>query len=145
MKIGKFEVVDATRPLRIKIGRSDVVRGKAVTPAGCAAARAWKRQTHCSQALVHLSRTYVIRGGKAVRYMTPPPVRTEIVAFDRGAPFQTGEYTFPPPYRAKKLTGKGQGSNTNRSKPKHKQKSRQPYHTVTGVRPNARTEYAVGR
>jgi hypothetical protein len=137
VKIGKFEVVDAKRRLTVHINKNDVVRGNTLEPTSCAAARACIRETKCSEARVHLSRTYIFKNGKAIRYMTPHSVRTELVSFDRGAKFEPGEYTFLPMPAKKRATGKGQGSETGRSRPKHKQKTRAPYHTVTGVRPHA--------
>lgn len=134
MKLDKVPVVDAKRRLTIKITASDVKRGATNNPITCAAARACLRQTECTEARVHLGRVYLLIGGKYVRYITPPPLRTEIVAFDRGAKFASGLYTLIPPHPTARL-GAAQGSNTGRNRTN--KKKRAPYHVVSGVRPHA--------
>lgn len=133
MKLDGIKVVDAKRELTIRVTPLDAKRGATKDPSSCAAARACIRDAHCTQARVHLGRTYLLVNGKWVRYRTPASVRSEIIAFDRGARFDAGDYTLRPMGPGAQL-GAGRGSNTSRSRPKHKQKMRKPYHVVSGVR-----------
>lgn len=140
MEIAGLKVVDARKPLTITINSVDVKKGANKDPAACAAARSLVRNGHCTEARVHLGRTYIKtkneRGSQVwVRYMTPESIRTEIVSFDRGAQFDEGEYTLRPPSRSMRLNrGHAVGSDTNRTKPKHKQIARIKHHQVSGVR-----------
>lgn len=138
MEIAGLKVVDARKPLTIKITPHDVAKGNNKDPGGCAAALAVKRTTKCMEARVHIGRTYIktkTEAGKEVwtRYYTPKALRTEIVAFDRGAAFDPGEYRLIPMPPAQRL-GRGVGSNTSRNRPDHKKVARIKHHAVTGVR-----------
>ena len=130
-KINGLPIVDAKKRIKIAITKRDCKLGKTKDPGACAAARAILRQTHCKQARVHLSRTYVQMGKKWVRYHTPHSIRSEVISFDRGAKFSPGVYTLSPMSPTNKL-----GSYTHKSKHKNKRtgKKRAPYHTVHGVR-----------
>jgi len=134
MKIDGIKVVDAKRELHITVTPMDAKRGATKDASSCAAARACLREGHCTQARVHLGRTYLLVNGKWVRYHTPASIRSEIIAFDRGAQFDAGDYTLRPMGQSSLLGAGGRGSNTGRNRPKHKQKMRKPYHFVSGVR-----------
>lgn len=97
MGINGKKVVDATRPLIIKVSKTDVVKGANKDPGACAAARAAKRLPKCLAARVHLGRVYVERPDKWVRYKTGDALRGEIIAFDRGGKFEPGDYKIMPP------------------------------------------------
>jgi hypothetical protein len=129
-KIDGYPVVDATEPLFLEIKSLDVGRGEAQTPDNCAIARACKRTLQIIEARVHLSRTYLrTSDGEWLRYLTPDNARTEMIAFDRGAHFEPGEYRFPPPPKSKKLGGKhktGPKTAAGKKRPKH--------HTWSNVR-----------
>lgn len=124
-------IVDGARKLTVHISSRDTKRGQTKSPASCAAALACKREVpKCTQARVHISRTYLKINGKWVRYATPPALRSEIVAFDRGAPFAPGTYALAP-LKASSRVRKRQGSD----KPKKRNgKKRRAYHMVSGVR-----------
>ena len=93
MKIDGIEVVDARKPLSLKIGKKDIGRGSVKNPYVCAAARAIMRQVpNATQAKVHMSKIYIKTGKKWTRYQAPASLRTEIVSFDRGGAFEAGEY-----------------------------------------------------
>jgi hypothetical protein len=96
MKIKNRPVIDPKKPLAIKITTADVKAGQEKDADNCAAAVALCRQLHCDEAKVHLSRTYIRKGATWQRYLTPPALRREIVAFDRGGAFMPGEYTLLP-------------------------------------------------
>lgn len=97
MKIGNIKVEDAKRPIELTITARDVQLGNTKDPGSCAAARACVRQLHAQKARVQLARTYVLIDGKYLRFATPPSMRTEIVAFDRGGRFAPGVHMLMPP------------------------------------------------
>lgn len=137
MEIAGKKVVDATKPLKIVITKRDVQNGDTKDPGACAAARAIMRQERCTKARVHLGRTYLMKEDKWVRYQTPKAIRTEIVAFDRGATFAPGEYTLTPVApSAREAFRKKQGTGTDTGRSRHgKVKiARKKYHAVSGVR-----------
>lgn len=138
MEIAGLKVVDGKRPVRITITENDVAKGKTKDPAACAAARAALRTEACTEARVHLGRTYLkvkTETGRQhwVRYQTPDSIRSEIISFDRGADFTPGEYMLQPMSPANRL-GAGRGSDTGRNKPRHKKIARTKHHQVSGVR-----------
>lgn len=102
----------------------------------CAAAVALCRQPDVEAARVHLSRVYIKHKREGwVRYATPPALRNEIIAFDRGGAFAPGEYKLSPlqptirnrpnaPKKAYKAAKKKVPQRGNRAKP----------HVVSGVR-----------
>lgn len=139
MEIAGLKVVDATKPLKITISKADVAKGDTKDPGACAAARAAVRSGECTEARVHIGRTYLkvkTPSGRAAwrRYLTPKSLRTEIVAFDRGATFAPGEYTLVPlPPATRKARGTAHGSDTNKNN--HRPKiARIKHHKVSGVR-----------
>lgn len=135
MKINGLKVVDAKRKVKIHITPVDVAKGKTKNPSSCAAARACVREQLCSDARVHIGRTYLKSGeGHWVRFKTPQSLRSEIVAFDRGARFAPGEYTLSPLAPAERSKrGKATGTNTSKTT-RGPKKARAKYHTVQGVR-----------
>jgi hypothetical protein len=131
MTIDGLPVVDAKKPVTIKIGQPDILKGNTRDPAACAAAVACKRIMHAKKARVHLGRTYVLMGKKWLRFMTPMSLRTEIVSFDRGAKFAAGTYVLSPPQPSMRM-GKRTGS--DKDKRKGGAKRRAPHHILTGLR-----------
>jgi hypothetical protein len=109
MEINGKRVVDAKTPLHISINKQDAAKGKSKDPGGCAAARAIVRTlADANAARVHLGRTYIEFDDKWVRYQTPEALRTEIVAFDRGAnpSYTEGDYTLRPPSPSGRLNAR---------------------------------------
>jgi hypothetical protein len=134
MKINGIPVVDATKKVVIQISPKDIAKGDTKDPGACAAAQACMRQLGADMARVHIGRTYLKIGNKWTRFHTSKPLRTEIIAFDRGGKFAPGEYVLGPCQPSKRATGKRQGS---RPKPRVDPKSpkrRRTYHTVANVR-----------
>ena len=130
MKINGLPVVDGKRKIKIKVSEADVKRGNVKDPATCAAAKALLRRVRgCSQVRVHIARTYLKVGNTWLRFHTPQSLRSEIVAFDRGAPFQPGEYVLTPMRPSHRSSGKRQGS-----KPVKRRGKPRPYHRTIGVR-----------
>lgn len=139
MRIGGIKVVDATRPLPVRVTKLDCTKGDNKNPGSCAAARALLREPGCVEARVHLGRTYIKvtkgREQKWLRYNTPESIRGEIIAFDRGAQFTPGEYILRPMSPASRL-GASTGSKAKHRTPAERAKApkRRPPHVVQGVR-----------
>lgn len=90
----EYPVFDAKKPLSIKVTADDIKRADTKEPGNCAMARACKRDLHVEEARVHLTRVYIKPYGAKqwTRYATPPDLRAEIIAFDRGGKFLPGEF-----------------------------------------------------
>lgn len=135
MKINGTPVIDATKSILIHISQRDVNTSKTKDPASCAAAKCCMRTiTQCEGARIHVGRAYLKMGGKWVRYLTSPALRTEIVAFDRGADFMPGVYSLsaiPPSMKVGTKKPKKGGPSTQG---KRARKLR-VYHITTNVRP----------
>jgi hypothetical protein len=117
-------VVDAKAGLLIQIKKCDILGSTKADPNNCAAARALRRE-YGSEARVYLTRTYVKTGKVWGRFITPASIAREIVAFDRGASFEPGEYVLNPPPKTlrldykKKPTGPKKDKNGKSNKPRH--------------------------
>ncbi len=133
LKIEGKTVQDAKKPMHITITREDVRAGAKKDASDCAAAQALMRQEHCQAARVHASRTYIKKGGKWTRYATPPALRSEVVAFDRGGKFEPGEYQLVPVSESQK---RGMRSLRQSLAPKYQgpPKQKRKNHITTGVR-----------
>lgn len=107
MKIEGKPVKDANKQLQITIMPRDVKAGALKNATSCAAAQALVRSGVCQEARVHVNRTYLKEGDKWTRYQTPPALRSEIVAFDRGGTFEPGEYKLLPVCQCARATGSG--------------------------------------
>lgn len=129
-EIDGLPVMDAKTPITLKVTKNDIARADIKEPANCAVARACRREMHAKEVRVHLGRVYVrTNEGGWLRYMTPPAMRQEIIAFDRGGTFEPGEFTLrvmPPTKRLGQATG---GRKPQRGGPK-----RRPPHVLTNVR-----------
>ena len=99
------DVIDSSRTIKIKVTSADVKRAKRKDPGNCAIAQSVKRCAHVDSVRVHTSRTYVRKHKSAPweRFITPMSIRTELVAFDRGAPFQEDEYTLRPMSKTRRM------------------------------------------
>jgi hypothetical protein len=92
-QIDGLPVINAKKPIQMTITKADCKNGNPKHPDTCAAARCLMRELHASEVRVHLSRVYVkTTPDKWVRFMTTKPLRTEIIAFDRGGTFEPGTY-----------------------------------------------------
>lgn len=135
MKIDGIEVKDSEEELTVKILPRDVKAGAAKNATSCAAAKALVRERKCQDARVHVNRTYLKEGDVWTRYKTPPSLRSEIIAFDRGGAFEPGEYTLlpvPPADRAEARTAARKVNNTKRAS--HAAKGLRKKHVTTGIR-----------
>lgn len=120
--IDGLPVVDAKGIVQISVKQCDIDKADIKEPSNCAVARACRRELHAKEVRVHLTRVYIKSNeGNWVRYQTPPAMRSEIIAFDRGGSFEEGAFALRPvgatkrvgsqytkKYRGKKypLTGK---------------------------------------
>lgn len=127
MILNRKSVVNATRKLSIHITPKDISRGNTKNPASCAAALACLRNPKIKAARVHISTTYLQMDGKWVRYRTPESLRGEIVAFDRGAKFQPGDYILRPLQPSHRARGTGFGGTKTKNN-KTKSKRAKPHH-----------------
>lgn len=90
------EVVDATKAVKVIVQSRDNVEGRKKQPTECAMAKAMRREFNADGVIIGLSRSYIIRGDKAVRYQTPDSVARELVSFDRHQDFAPGVYSLSP-------------------------------------------------
>lgn len=133
--INGLPIIDAKRPLVVHVTAEDIAHADRKEPDDCAMARAVRRDCHAKEVRVHLGRVYVRSNqGNWVRYMTPPSLRAEIVAFDRGGSFEPGEFVLGAPQPSRRTTQQ-QGSTTSQ-RPKKLQRPRRPPHIMTNVRPS---------
>jgi hypothetical protein len=131
MEINGMKVADAAKKVTIQISARDCREGKNKDPGACAAAKACLREIpSCTAARVHLSRTYLKLGKQWVRFHTPAAIRSEIIAFDRGASFSPGEYILRPLQPSHRGNQRRQGSSSTKKTGKRRAK---PHH-VSGVR-----------
>lgn len=135
MRINGEQVIDSTKPLKINITPKDVAKGQTKDSGACAAARAIMRECGADQARVHIGRTYVKTGDKWLRFETPPSLRAEIIAFDRGGQFEPGEHVLKK-LRPSHFTGKRQGGASRNQRPRPKPTKSRRKHVVTGIRHN---------
>lgn len=120
-KLEGLPIVDATRPLRLKVEPSDINRRARKSPSHCALAECASRM-YKTEARVYMTRAYIksADGQSWTRYQIPGTAQREITAFDRGAAFEPGDYrlTAPAPQNRlgvkhiQKRTGKGENHKT---------------------------------
>ncbi len=136
-------VVNGKRRIMLHISPADIKGSRKQVPGACAAAKALLRTIpNCIKARVHLGRTYIMKDDEQwYRYVTPEPLRQEIVAFDRGGRFEPGDYELRPMAPSQMLPRKDPAtvvrSDTNRTTGGNNQ-TKQPrkFHVTKGVRPN---------
>jgi hypothetical protein len=135
-QIDGLPIFDAKKAISLTINAKDVDRADPKRPDNCAVAIACRRQTHAKEVRVHLGRVYVRANDlNWQRYITPRPMRAEIIAFDRGGEFEPGTFTLSAPQPTKRVTGKRQGTSRQRvAKGVTGGKKRAAYHVVKNVR-----------
>jgi hypothetical protein len=136
MKIDGKPVKDADEKIVLHITRTDVAAGAKKNADSCAAAKALCREHQCEAAKVHMSRAYIKKRGKWIRYEVTPALRNEVLAFDRGGTFEPGEYILLPPRPVSRLGAPRKTKRVETRKGGHdsKGKLKRPYHVATGVR-----------
>lgn len=139
-------IKDANKELYLTITKADVKAGATKNSSSCAAARALMRQEGCTEAKVHLNRTYIKKGNEWLRFKTPPALRSEVVAFDRGGTFEPGDYKLvpiPPSDRNRGRQKRADRTDKNAGRGKKRVKAsneKAKQHITTGVR----QRFAIG-
>lgn len=134
-EIDGLPVIDAKEPIELHISAGDIANADLKDPSDCVVARACRRDLHVKEARVHLGRIYLrVNKGNWLRYLTPRPLRSEIISFDRGGTFEPADFTLAAPYPKARLGKRTGGASRNaRPRPGPKTKRRKP-HVVTNVR-----------
>lgn len=119
-KINGLPIIDATKPLNLRVTPIDVAHAERKKPDCCAFARACARQIHVKEARVHLARVYIRTNTKHwTRYVTSLAARAEIIAFDRGGVFAPGSFELRPIWRSEKIgTKRPSGPRLSNRKPR---------------------------
>lgn len=136
MKYNGIEVVDADSPITVSVTKADCRAGAKKNASMCAAAHSLCRQKGIEAARFHLSRAYVKKAGKWLRYSVSPGMRNEIIAFDRGGEFAPGEYILTPVQPSVRLDApaKRKTGPRNGKFPQRGRRVKRAYHKVSGVR-----------
>ena len=124
-------MTDSTKNVKIEVTKNDA-NSKAVKQHDvCAFAVACKRKFHLSGVIISRSVAYLIKRDKAYRFQLPPSVEKEIVSFDRGAGFATGEYELERVPKSNRL-----GIRIERKQPKKNRlnKTKRYRHVTTNIR-----------
>lgn len=130
--LDSLPIIDAPRSLEVHILPSDIEGATTKDPSGCVVARSLCREHHVAEARIHLGRVYIrqTKNSKTwVRYITPPAMRSEIIAFDRGGTFVPGIFLLRAPQPTKRL-GKARGSLTSKTKPRPRRPKKRRSPTV---------------
>jgi hypothetical protein len=102
MDINGNTVEDAKKDLVLIVMPRDVAHADKKSPKTCVVAKACSRQEKV-EAIIHLTRVYLRNGGNWVRYILPPSLRGELIAFDRGGTFIPDTYVLIAPTGKSKL------------------------------------------
>lgn len=133
--IDGLPVVDAKEPIKLSVIKADIEKADTKEPANCAVARACRRELRAKEVRVHLSRVYVkTNKGNWMRFKTPPAMRAEIIAFDRGGTFEEGNFTLQVIEKTKRL---GSGYTKKYRKRRYAEtgkRKRSSPHVLTNVR-----------
>jgi hypothetical protein len=122
-------VSDATSNVTIEVTERDERGSQKRDHNHCAMAVACKRAMHLDGVVIAICTAYLVKGTKATRYHVPMSVQREVVAFDRGAHFASGEYTLLKPDK-NHLIGKAGGNGAKRNTAK----MAAPKHWTEGIR-----------
>lgn len=87
---GVKEVNDAKKGVEIEVTRPDVSNAERRSHRTCAMAVACKRKMDLDGVIISVKTAYLIKGNKATRYKVPESVSREVVSFDRGSQFESG-------------------------------------------------------
>ncbi len=102
--IDGLPVIDAKDSIKLTVTSRDIEKADRKDPADCVVARACRRELHVKEARVHLSRVYLrSNDNNWVRYTVPKPMRTEIIAWDRGGSFESAEFELTRPAKTHSL------------------------------------------
>lgn len=108
-------VEDATQQVHIEVTPRDVSTSKRKAHSECAMAVACKRSLNLDGVIIATSIAYLIKGTEATRYQVPEHLAREVVSFDRGAGFESGEYDLNVPDCKLGTMGGGHGPHRDRA------------------------------
>ncbi len=83
-------VVDSKISILVTVSKADTTSGRKKDPEQCALAKACVRQKLADGAIIGLTRSFLIRGGTAIRFMNAEAISREITSFDRHHDFAAG-------------------------------------------------------
>jgi len=128
--------VDGKAPLVLDVAACDIRRGSMKDPGNCGFARAAKRQYKCKAAYFFRTAAWLEYPDKMVRYVLPPSMQKEIVAFDRNKTMETGAYQLTPPEGSRKLgaVAKRSAKRPGRHHPGAGKIKRKVVHRTTNIR-----------
>lgn len=95
--------VDAKLPLQLEVKPMDISKAQQKDPSCCAFARACKRSHKVKSAYFFRTTAWLEYDDKIVRYILPPSMRQEIVAFDRARGMVPGRYQMSPPLKSNSM------------------------------------------
>ena len=126
-------VSDADSDMFVEVTAHDVKNSAKKDINGCAMAVAAKRQFKATGMVVSPSVAYVVKHDKAVRFQLPTSVQKEVVSFDRGGGFDTGEYELHRPSKSARI-GARQGRALSKSRVHDNKGIRRFQHFTKGIR-----------
>ena len=126
-------VVDAKKDTQVEVTKRDTTSATVRNHKACAMAVACKRKLELDGVIMSVSTAYLIKGDKAIRYKVPQSVSREIVAFDREAVFEPGEYSLKAIAPAARLGSYG-GPSTNNGNSHSGGNAKRFRHKTDGIR-----------
>ena len=130
-------VVDAKKKVDVEVNGHDQSVARRKSHRACAMAVACKRKMALDGVIISIRTAYLVKGEVATRYGLPQSVQREIVSFDRGSGFQSGEYEMIPPEHKLGAAPRGKAHGSSRSPGeglKHARHTTQGIRTVLGSR-----------
>lgn len=130
--------VDSRKPLKITVLPKDLKKSIKKDPQNCGFAQACKRENPKAEAVFFFKSSAWVHEGKILkRYVMPGSMQKEIVAFDRGAKFDPGEYQLSAPSPSNTLEANRKRNLAKADNPRPKTASSKPprvAHKTGGVR-----------
>lgn len=126
-------VVDATKDAAVEVTKRDTTSATVRNHKACAMAVACKRKLDLDGVIMSVSTAYLIKGNKATRYRVPQSVSREIVAFDRDAVFEPGEYNLTT-YTGSGKVGSQKGVSTSSANSHSSGLAKRFRHKTEGIR-----------
>lgn len=124
-------VVDATESIAVEVPAYERKTGTSKDPFDCAMARSCKRKYGLDGCIISLSVAYLVKGTTATRYVVPPSLSKEIVAFDRSKKFEPGTYQLSAVTPSNRFGQYKSGPRTGETRKHAKEKG---HHITQGVR-----------
>jgi hypothetical protein len=128
--------VDARKPLVLEVRQSDIAGASKKRPDSCAFARACKRAKAAKAAYFFRTAAWLEHKDRLVRYVLPPSMQKEIVAFDRNKTMEPGLYQLAPPAKSERMSQikKRSKKRPGRHQPAKTKIKRKFVHRTTDVR-----------